>query len=108
MNRIISWGVALIFILFAILNLNDPDGWIWAFIYLAVAIIPFVRKVKHRFLNQLASTLLVLGLLIVSGLLNNWMPQQADDRMVNLWENQREGLGIILGSVWLWIVQKLK
>ena len=108
MNRIISWGVALIFILFAILNLNDPDGWIWAFVYLAVAIIPFVRNVRQKFLNQLASILLVIGLLLVSGLLNNWMPKQADDRMVNLWEHQREGLGIILGSVWLLIVQKLK
>jgi len=51
--------------------------------------------------------LLVLGLLIASGILNPWMSQQEDDRMVNMWEHQREGLGLILGSLWIWFSRKL-
>ncbi len=91
------------FMVFAVVNLNDPDGWIWALIYAAVAILPFIRKIKQTPLNQLALVLLVLGLLIASGILNPWMPKQADDRMVNMWEHQREGLGLILGALWLWL-----
>jgi hypothetical protein len=55
----------------------------------------------------LALVLLVLGLLIASGILNPWMSQQEDDRMVNMWEHQREGLGLILGSLWIWFSRKL-
>ena len=93
--------------IFAWVNLNDPDGWIWALIYVNVAILPMVKKVNQTFLNQLALILFVLGLLIASGILNPWMPQQEDDRMINMWEHQREGLGIMLGSAWLWLGRKL-
>ena len=106
--KILSWAVALMFIAFAVVNLNDPDGWIWALIYVAVAVLTLSQKVNQKYLNQLALVLLVLGSLIASGILNPWMPQQEDDRMVNMWEHQREGLGIILGSAWLWLGRKLK
>ncbi len=107
-NQIISWGISLMFIVFAAVNLNDPDGWMWALIYVAVAILPFIQKIKQTYLNQMAVVLLVLGTLIASGILNQWMPQQADDRMVNMWEHQREGLGILLASAWLWLGRRLK
>ena len=35
------------------------------------------------------------------------MPQQFDDQMVNLWEYQREGIGLMLGAVWLALGKKL-
>ena len=106
--KILSWAVALMFIDFAAVNLNDPDGWIWALIYVAVAVLTLSQKVNQKYLNQLALVLLVLGSLIASGILNPWMPQQENGRMVNMWEHQREGLGIILGSAWLWLGRKLK
>ena len=107
-NKIISWVIALMFFVFAVVNLNDPDGWIWALIYMAVSLLPIIKKIDQKYLNQLALVLLVLGVLIASGILNQWMPQQADDRMVNMWEHEREGLGIILGSTWLWLGRRLK
>jgi len=107
-NKIISWVIVLMFFVFAVVNLNDPDGWIWALIYIAVALSPIIKKVEQKYLNQLAVVLLVLGVLIASGILNQWMPRQADDRMVKMWEHQREGLGIILGSAWLWLARRLK
>ena len=108
MNKILAKLITGIFIIFAWVNLNDPDGWIWSIIYLGVAIMPSIHKVNQSHLNQLALVLLVLGLLIASGILNSWMPQQTDDRMVKMWEHQREGLGIILGSAWLWLGRRLK
>ena len=107
-NKIISWVIVLMFFVFAVVNLNDPDGWIWALIYMAVALLPIIKKVGQKYLNQLAVVLLVLSVLIASGILNQWMPRQADDRMVKMWEHQREGLGIILGSAWLWLARRLK
>jgi len=107
-NKIISWAIAIMFVVFAVVNLNDPDGWIWALIYVAVAVLPLIQTVNQKYLNQLAVVLLVLGALIASGILNQWMPQQTDDRMVNMWEHEREGLGIILGSAWLWLGRRLK
>ncbi|MDP6339296.1 MAG: transmembrane 220 family protein [Candidatus Marinimicrobia bacterium] len=107
MNRILSWAITLIFLFFAVVNLNDPDGFIWTPIYVAVALLPILRKVDQSYVNQFAVILLVLGALIATGILNDVMPQQVDDRMVNMWEYQREGLGLILGSTWLWVSRKL-
>ena len=35
------------------------------------------------------------------------MPGQIDNRMVNMPEHQREGVGLILGSIWLWFSRLL-
>jgi hypothetical protein len=52
--------------------------------------------------------LFIIGCLITFGILNSLMPWQVDNRMMNLWENQREGLGLILGASWLWFGHRLK
>ncbi len=108
MNKVLAKLITGIFIIFAWVNLNDPDGWIWSILYVGVAVMPLIHKVNQSNLNQLALVLLVLGLLIASGILNSWMPQQTDGRMVMMWEHQREGLGIILGSAWLWLSRRMK
>ncbi len=38
-NKTINYLLFVIFLIFAILQLNDPDGWIWFIIYFIVAII---------------------------------------------------------------------
>jgi hypothetical protein len=35
------------------------------------------------------------------------MPQQYDDQMISLWEYQREGIGLILGALWVALGKKL-
>lgn len=107
MNRILKWAVAFMFILFAVVNLNDPDGFIWAPIYVAVVVLPLIKTVEQKYLNIFSLILFGVGLFIVLGFLNSFMPQQIDDRMVNMWEYQREGLGLILGSVWLWLGRRI-
>ncbi|MGY8780341.1 MAG: transmembrane 220 family protein [Fidelibacterota bacterium] len=107
MNRILKWAIALMFILFAMVNLNDADGFIWVPIYVAVAVLPLIQTVEQKYLNIFSLIIFGVGLLIALGFLNSFMPQQIDDRMVNIWEHQREGLGLILGSVWLWLGRRI-
>jgi hypothetical protein len=75
-----------------------------------VAFLPLasIEKVSVRLLKFSSLFLFIVGALVALGLLNSIMPWQADDRMGNLWEHQREGLGLILGAAWLWFGHRLK
>jgi hypothetical protein len=108
-SRIIKWAIALIFCSFALVNLNDPDGFIWVPVYVTVAFLPLasIEKVSVRLLKFYSLFLFIVGALVALGLLNSTMPWQADDRMGNMWEHQREGFGLILGAIWLWFGRKL-
>jgi len=108
LNHILRWTVALIFCSFAAVNLNDPDGFIWVPVYLAVAFLPFTKIGSEQTIKISAVVLLIIGILVTRGLMNTIMPWQLDNRMVNLWEHQREGLGLILGAAWLWFGHRLK
>jgi len=92
------------------MNINDPDGFIWVPVYVTVAFLPLasIEKVSVRLLKFSSLFLFIVGALVALGLLNSIMPWQADDRMGNLWEHQREGLGLILGAAWLWFGHRLK
>jgi len=41
----------------------------------------------------------VLGLFVFAAVFNDVMFTQPDNRMVGLWEHQREGLGMILAGI---------
>ena len=41
----------------------------------------------------------VLGFFVFAEVFNDVMFTQSDDRMVGLWEHQREGLGMILAGI---------
>ncbi|MGC6432148.1 MAG: transmembrane 220 family protein [Jejuia sp.] len=45
-KKITNSILSIIFVAFAIMQLNDPDGWLWFFIYLSVAGICFVSTFK--------------------------------------------------------------
>ena len=106
-KKIISLFISFTFICFAILNINDPDGLIWILVYIAIACLPWIKKANQKLLSISAILISLIGLFIIFGLLNSIMPKQFDDRMVNLWENQREGIGLILGAAWLALGRKL-
>ena len=109
MNRIIKLLIAIIFCFFAVVNLNDPDGFIWVPVYVTVAFLPLgsIEKVSIRLLKFCSLFLFIVGTLVALGLLNSIMLWQADNRMGNMWEHQREGFGLILGAIWLWFGRKL-
>jgi len=106
-KKIISLLITFTFIAFAIVNINDPDGLIWILSYIAIACLPWIKKANQKLLSISAILISIIGLFIIFGLLNSIMPKQFDGRMVNLWENQREGLGLIIGAIWLALGKKL-
>ncbi len=101
--------IALIFITFGILNMNDPDGILWVITYFIIGVIPFAskEKISNNKLRIISTVFFIVGVLVGLGILNSLMPIQIDDQMVNMWEHQREGGGLILGSVWIWFSRKL-
>ncbi|WP_242156756.1 transmembrane 220 family protein [Aestuariivivens sediminis] len=44
MLKIVNYTLFVIFVCFALLQLNDPDGWIWFFIYFLVAAICLLQN----------------------------------------------------------------
>ena len=101
--------ISLIFIIFGLLNINDPDGIYWLVAYFFIALIPFVSQniISNNTLKVFSIIFLTLGILIGLGGLNSFMSPQIDDQMINMWEHQREGVGIILGSIWIWFSRRL-
>lgn len=101
--------IALVFLTFGILNLNDPDGIFWVVSYFIIALIPFIAKdrISDKQLRIAAAIFFFIGFLIIVGIGNPIMPTQFDDQMANMWEHQREGVGLILGAVWIWFSRKI-
>ena len=101
--------IALIFIIFGLLNINDPDGIYWLMAYFLIALIPFLSKeiISDNKMKVFSGIILIFGILIGTGSFNSIMVSQIDDKMINMFEYQREGAGIILGSIWIWFSRKL-
>ena len=110
MKQIMLWLIAAVFIVFAVVNFDDPDWFIWVPTYIAIGLLPLlpVGILKNSHLKIIAIVFLILGILVALGFLNTIMPRQMDNRMVNMWEYQREGVGLLLGAIWLWFGRKLK
>ena len=74
MNSFFRYFLSVIFIFFAFLQYNDPDGYIWTFLYFSVAIIIFYKKpigyvrYLHFFLLSICSILFInnIDILITS------------------------------------------
>ncbi|MEC9006718.1 MAG: transmembrane 220 family protein [Candidatus Neomarinimicrobiota bacterium] len=98
--------ISIIFIFFGLLNINDPDWFIWLPLYFIIALLPFTLIDSKKILFACSAIVLGLGLLTVFGYLDRFMPIQHDAKMVNMIENQREGLGLILGALWLAFTNK--
>ncbi len=107
LKKRVPFLITIIFFAFAIVNINDPDGIIWVFTYIIIGCLPWVKKIDQKLIYFFAILISIIGLFIVFGLLNSVMPKQFDNQMVNLWEYQREGLGLILGALWLVFGKKL-
>ena len=110
MKQILLCLIAAVFIVFAVVNFDDPDWFIWVPTYIAIGLLPLlpVGILINSHLKIIAIVILILGILVALGFLNTIMPRQMDNRMVNMWEYQREGVGLLLGAIWLWFGRKLK
>ena len=110
MKQILLWLIAAVFIVFAVVNFDDPDWFIWVPTYITIGLLPLlpVGILINSHLKIIAIVILILGILVALGFLNTIMPRQMDNRMVDMWEYQREGVGLILGAIWLWFGRRLK
>ena len=110
MKQVMPWMIAAVFIVFAIVNFDDPDWFIWVPTYIAIGLLPLLPTgiINNSHLKIVAIVVLILGIIVALGFLNTIMPRQVDNRMVNMWEYQREGVGLVLGAIWLWFGRKLK
>ena len=96
------WFVNSLFILFAVLNINDPDWFLWVPTYFLVAVGSV--SYKKKLINKKAVNILLLYLLFVFffslfGFVE--ILDQGSDTMINISEPKREAVGAFIGAGWI-------
>jgi len=95
-HKYTSLILAIIFLVFAILQYNDPDALLWIFIYGSVAVLSFYSF--RGFLNRLV--IIIFGLLYLFGAIYYWPTEfegmfigQGDISNIEL---ARESMGLMI------------
>ena len=107
--QIINYFLVLVFTLFAYVQLNDPDGWIWAIIYMIVALVCLFAAFNryHLLLLKVLIAATIVGLLFLSPNLYdaivNYVPDKAPDPTVThtadvQTEAMKEFFGLLIGG----------
>ncbi|MDA8692761.1 transmembrane 220 family protein [Saprospiraceae bacterium] len=107
MSKILHALIAIVFIAFAIVQYNDPDGWKWMIVYLLIAVIPLHKAFgKHWPAYTIGiATATVLGLVFNADQVTSWIdagkPDFIDYEPTNIQavEDIREYLGICISAV---------
>lgn len=104
-----TWLGTAIFFIFGLLNINDPDWFIWVPTYWMIAIIPTIPQNTLSLKNKISLSVpfFIVGSLIFLGILDTSFYYQADNMMTGLLEYQREGVGLLLGSFWVYLQKYL-
>ena len=92
-----------LFILFAVLNINDPDWFLWVPTYLLVA--ASTVAYKKRLINKKALNILIVYLLFIFVLAFFGFIEVLDknsDTMINMKEPNREAFGALLATGWIY------
>ena len=92
-----------LFILFAVLNVNDPDWFLWVPTYFLVA--ASTVAYQKRLINKKAVNILIVYLLFVFALSFFGYIEVLDknsDTMINTTEPNREALGALLAMGWIY------
>ena len=96
------WGVNSVFVLFAVLNINDPDWFIWVPTYfLVVASTAAYRenKIKKKTINKVLLYLLFIFIISFFGFVEVF--DNSSDTMVNMKEPKREAVGALIAMAWV-------
>ena len=96
------WAVNSIFVLFAVLNINDPDWFIWVPTYfLVVASTAAYRenKIKKKTINKVLLYLLFVFIISFFGFVEVF--DDSSDTMVNMKEPKREAVGALIAMAWV-------
>ena len=92
-----------LFILFAVLNVNDPDWFLWVPTYFLVA--AGTVAYQKKLINKKAMNILMVYLLFVFALSFFGFIEILDkksDTMINMTEPNREAFGALLAMVWIY------
>ena len=92
-----------LFILFAILNINDPDWFLWVPTYFLVAAstVGYQKKlIKKKAMNILMVYLLLVFALSFFGYIE--VLDKNSDTMINMTEPNREAFGALLAAGWVY------
>lgn len=93
----------IVFLAFGLLNLNDPDWYLWTPMYFITAAIIF-SKTKNKFiLNVFYLLVIVLVVLSFAGTIT--LDKEADS-MVGMVENKREAIGGALSICSAWFFSR--
>lgn len=96
------WAVNSVFVLFAVLNINDPDWFIWVPTYfLVVASTAAYRenKIKKKTINKVLLYLLFIFIISFFGFVEVF--DDSSDIMVNMKEPKREAAGALIAMAWV-------
>ena len=96
------WAVNSVFVLFAVLNINDPDWFIWVPTYfLVVASTAAYRenKIKKKTINKVLLYLLFIFIISFFGFVEVF--DESSDTMVNMKEPKREAVGALIAMAWV-------
>ena len=91
-----------LFILFAILNINDPDWFLWVPTYFLVAAstVAYQKKlINKKGMNVLLFFLLFVFVFSFFGFVETL--DQSSDTMINISEPNREAVGALMGASWI-------
>ena len=96
------WAVNSVFVLFAVLNINDPDWFIWVPTYfLVVASTAAYRenKIKKKTINKVLLYLLFVFIISFFGFVEVF--DDSSDTMINMKEPKREAVGALIAMAWV-------
>ena len=100
-NNYILTLVGLLFLFFALLQINDPDSLIWILAYLIPAALSFVTTInfRSRYFQYISFMYLIVALYLYC---NN---SESATEILN--EPTYESLGLALCSMWIYILHLL-
>lgn len=71
----VDYLIAAVFVLFGVLQFNDPDGWIWAIAYFAVVILILLRNVLPKYMIEIAIVMYLIAFLSYIPNLMDWFDE---------------------------------
>tara|TARA_Y100001970_G_scaffold154662_1_gene189532 strand:- start:1831 stop:2148 length:318 start_codon:yes stop_codon:yes gene_type:complete len=98
----IFWAVNSIFLLFAVLNINDPDWFLWLPTYLLVVLTTIAyrkNRVNKKAVNLLMAYLFFVFIMSFFGFVE--VLDTSSDKMANMDEPKREAVGALMAMVWV-------
>lgn len=101
--RIVSYTIGIIFVLFALVQLNDPDFMIWVLAYLLPAALAFVfthQKQSKLVLGIMAIIYLVAAIALFPPSIGDWISSEEKSKSLGMTlpgiEEARESMGLLL------------